>query len=203
MTAAHHSKGMPARAFFAASRAVTIGLSALILSSPFAGVAVAQQQSPATCASIDDDAERLGCYDAIFRVPGGALTDAVVLESEQLIPAAPTGRAPVTMTVACDAGELRVFLRFAGQLVSQSGDIAPVTFQVDSGATSVRTLAAREENTVTSFAAGADSVAFLDTLVGGTNLRVRMTPVRQRAVNVIFRLRDHVDEIATLRQTCG
>lgn len=106
------------------------------------------------------------------------------------------------MTVACETSTVVVSFAFAGQFVSNTGDIAPVTFQVDQNATSVRTLAANDENTALSFGPGRESEAFLDSLEGGTNLRVRMTPVRQRSVAVDFRLPDHVDEIAALRAGC-
>lgn len=168
-----------------------------------AGAPVFAQQTPQICARIEDDAERLACYDAIFQAVGDVAGESILLESEQLIPASPTGRAPVTMTLVCDAGQLRVTLRFAGNTVANTGAFAPVTFQVDSRGTVVRNLSADASNTELSFAAGSESDEFLDSLVGGTNLRVRMTPVRQRMVNVIFRLRERAGEIAALRQACG
>ncbi len=165
-----------------------------------AGPALAQS-SPEACAALNDDMERLACYDAIFR-QDAAPGETVIIESERLIPARPTGRGPATMTVACEAAEVVVSFAFAGHFVSNSGDIAPVTFQVDLSATSVRTLRANADNTSLSFAPGTESQSFLDSLEGGTNLRVRMTPVRQRSLTVDFRLPDHAEAIGAVRAGC-
>jgi hypothetical protein len=160
------------------------------------------QSTPEECAAIEVDPDRLACYDAIFRGNDGPPGEAIVIESERLIPALPTGRGAATMTVACDAAGVVASFAFAGQFVSNTGDIAPVTLQVDQNATSVRTLAADSSNTSLRFAPGRESEAFLDGLAGGTNLRVRMTPVRQRSLTVDFRLPEHAEAIAALRAGC-
>jgi hypothetical protein len=165
-----------------------------------AGPALAQS-TPEECATIEADPDRLACYDAIFRNEVGQ-GEAVVIESERLIPALPTGREPATMTIACETAQVVTSFAFAGQFVSNTGDIAPVTLQVDQNATSVRTLTADGSNTSLRFAPGRESEAFLDSLAGGTNLRVRMTPVRQRSLTVDFRLPEHTDAIAALRSGC-
>jgi hypothetical protein len=107
------------------------------------------------------------------------------------------------MTVACTAGAMTVSFGFANHLVSNTGDISPVTFQIDQNATAVRTLSADETNTALSFAPGRDTEAFLDSLLGGTNLKVRMTPVRQRSVTVDFRLAEQEAAIVALRESCA
>ena len=173
-------------------------LVAALLSAPAFG-----QDTGASCASIEDDAGRLACYDGVFRKgtpPAGE--DSLVIESERLIPALPTGRKPAEMVVACDAGTLSVQFRFAGQLVSVSGDIAPVTFQVDQNATSVRTLRASPDNTAAGFWTTPESGVFLNSLVGGTTLKVRMTPVRQRSLTVDFRLDRNEAAIDAVRERC-
>jgi hypothetical protein len=173
-----------------------------ILLAGLASVAPALAQStPEACAEIDADPDRLSCYDAIFRgneAPG----EAVVIESERLIPALPTGRGPATMNIACETAGVVASFAFAGQFVSNTGDIAPVTLQVDQNATAVRTLSADASNTSLRFAPGRESEAFLDGLAGGTNLRVRMTPVRQRSLTVDFRLPEHAEAITAVRAGC-
>lgn len=175
---------------------------ALSLAMP-AAPAVAQQARADACAAIADDGERLGCYDAIFRNVGDIPAADISVDSERLIPALPSGRGPATMMVSCVAGGPVVSFAFAGQLVSSTSDIAPVTFQVDSNGTSVRTLGANEANTLLSFEAGRASNAFLESLAGGTNLKVRMTPVRQRSLTVDFRLQEHAEAIGALRESCA
>jgi len=161
------------------------------------------QETGASCAPIQDDGERLVCYDRLFRTDGPPQGGgAVTIESERLIPALPTGRKPAEMVVSCDAGVLTVQFRFAGQLVSATGDIAPVTFQVDQNATAVRTLSAAPDNAAVGFWTTEESSVFLNSLAGGTNLKVRMTPVRQRSLTVDFRPADHRDAIDAVRDAC-
>src|SRR6218665_509606 len=94
------------------------------------------RESGQSCAPLSDDAARLACYDAIFRDTAPVEpVEQLVLDSERLIPARPTGREPATFTIACDGAAPSVRFAFAGQLVSATGDIAPITFQVDQGAT--------------------------------------------------------------------
>lgn len=162
------------------------------------------QQTAAQCAAIGDDTERLACYDGLFRSGADARTgEPVVIESERMIPARPTGRQPAVMTIACTPAGMEVRFTFAGQSVSNTGDIAAMTYQVDSAATLVRTMRADETNTKLTFATPQETDTFLDGLVGATNVKVRMTPVRQRSLTLDFRVDRVADEIAAQRAACG
>lgn len=161
------------------------------------------QETGASCAQIQDDGERLACYDKVFRSDEPPLGgSAVTIQSERLIPALPTGRKPAEMVVSCDAGMLTVQFRFAGQLVSATGDIAPVTLQVDQNATAVRTLSASPDNAAVGFWTTEESSVFLNSLAGGTTLKVRMTPLRQRSLTVDFRVAEHRDAVEAVRDAC-
>ena len=160
------------------------------------------QETGGSCAAIGDDAQRLACYDGVFRADAPAAGEELVFNSERLIPARPSGRGPATLSIACVAGAPAVGLAFANQLVSSTGDIAPVTLQVDQGPTQVRTMQSSEDNTSLTFATARESEAFLDSLVGGDLLKVRMTPVRQRSASVTFRLEEAVPQIQALRESC-
>lgn len=163
----------------------------------------AAQESGQSCSIVTDDTERLACYDAIFRdgLPAGE-AGGVTLSSERLIPARPSGRQPATLTISCDAGAPVVRFGFANQLISGTGDITPVTFQVDQGVTQVRTLGASTDNTSLSFTTARETAAFLDTLNGGSNLKVRVTPIGLRSLTVDFKLSTVLGEIGALRESC-
>ncbi len=156
-----------------------------------------------SCAAIAGDAQRLACYDTIFRGGGTEQPELLLFQSEQLIPARPSGRERATFQLACLDGAPDVRFVFAGQQMSATGDIAALTLQVDQGATQVRTMQAAEDNRSLRFGTVSETNAFLDTLVGGDTLKVRATPVRQRSLNVTFDLELALPQITALRLACA
>lgn len=161
------------------------------------------QDTGASCSQIAEDARRLACYDRLFRTDGPvAVAETVTIQSERPIPAQPSGREPAEMIVACEEGVLTVRFRIAGQIVSATSDIAPFTFQVDQSGTTVESLRAAPDNRSAGFWTTEASEGFLDSLAGGRNLKVRMTPPRVRSLTLDFRLEGHFDAIAALRESC-
>ena len=165
---------------------------------------VAQSGGVGQCTAIAGDAERLACYDGLFR-DNGAATEGLsaVLESDQLIPARPTGRAPATMTVTCADGVLSVSFAFAGNTMSALGNDAGITLQYDLQASRSRTLPVNADNTAVVIDNTADAVQFLDGLVGRTNLTARVTPTSTRSLSVRFRVDAFMAEIEPVRAACG
>ena len=158
------------------------------------------QANGATCAAIPGGAERLACYDDIFRsVPAGA-ANSVSFNSEQLIPAKPSGRQPAVMSVACAAGALTVKFAFAGNTMSAIGNDAGITLQLDLQAARSRTLPTADNNTA--LVINRDAAAFLDSLEGATNLGVRVTPVSSRSLSVRFKLAGVDEAVAPVRAAC-
>lgn len=181
----------------------TVGFVALaVASAVFAAPAFAQ--SGAQCAAIAGDAERLACYDAIFRgggAPASALS--VTFESEQLIPARPSGRQPATMTIACEAGKLSASFAYAGNTMSALGRDAGITLQVDLQSPRSRTLAVNANNTALVIDNTADTLAFLDMLAGANNLTTRVTPVNSRSLSVRFSLAGVLEQVEPVRAACS
>lgn len=161
-------------------------------------------QSGAQCAAIGTDPERLACYDATFR-DGAGTTEAqsVSFNSEQLIPARPSGRQPATMTVACEAGNLSVAFAYAGNTMSALGRDAGITLQVDLQSPRSRTLAVNASNTAIVMDNTADTLAFLDTLAGAQNLTTRVTPVNSRSLSVRFNLAGVLEQVEPVRAACS
>jgi hypothetical protein len=175
-------------------------LAALVLHAP----AATAQTGVGQCVALEGDAERLQCYDALFRTDGqehGALS--VVVPSEQLIPAQPSGRAPATMTISCDAGVLRVAFGFAGNALSALGRVAGLTLQNDLEAARSNTLPVNPENTALLLDNTRDAVAFLDSLAGTNNLSARVTPANSRSLRVRFRVDAIMSEVEPVRAACG
>lgn len=163
----------------------------------------AAAQSGAQCAAIAEDAERLACYDGLFRVSGDAAESlSVTLESEQLIPARPTGRAPATITVSCEANILQVAFGFAGNTMSALGRDTGITLQNDLARARSSTLPVNADNTAVLIDNTRDARAFLESLVGATNLTVRVTPASTRSLSVRFRVDALTQEVAPVVAAC-
>ena len=162
------------------------------------------QTSGEQCAAIAGDVERLICYDGIFRAATTSGQNvSVSLESEQLIPARPSGRAPAVMTVSCDAGLLSVAFAFAGNTLSALGNDAGLTLQYDVQAARSRTLPVNADNTAVLINNSRDAEAFLDGLVGTTNLTARVTPANSRSLSVRFRVDGFIEQVAPVRAACN
>ncbi len=175
----------------------------LILPAMLAVSAPANAQSGAQCAAIDDDAARLVCYDDLF---GGDAEqdngDAVIFESEQLIPARPSGRAPATITVSCEANGLQVAFGFAGNTLSSLGNDVGMTLQYDLTRRS-STLPVNTANTAVLIDNSRDALAFIDNLAGVTNLTVRVTPASARTLSVRFRVDSFAQDVAPVVAACS
>lgn len=179
--------------------------SALVLALPVVlGLALpASAQSGAQCAALADDVERLACYDNVFRADNPTEDkDAVTLLSEQLIPAHPSGRQPATITVFCEAAELKVAFGFAGNTMSALGRDTGITLQYDLTRRS-STLPVNSENTAVLIDNTRDALAFIDNLAGVTNLTVRVTPASTRTLSVRFRVDAFAQEVAPVIAACG
>lgn len=177
-----------------------LAMAPLLLVSPHQAVA---QEGPAGCAIIQSDSARLACYDALFR-DGPAPQDAqtVVFTSEQSIPARPSGRGNATITVSCQAGNLTVAFAFAGNILSATGRESGITLQPDLQPARTQSLPVSPDNMSLLIANNGDALAFLDTLVGATNLTVRTTPYSYRSLSVRFRVDGAEQLLAPVRAAC-
>jgi len=174
-----------------------------LLAVPTAPV-LAQTRGLAQCVAIAGEAERLACYDGLFRSAGPeAAALSVVLESEQLIPARPSGRAKASITVSCEANVLSIAFAFAGNTMSALGNEAGLTLQNDLQSARSRTLPVNAGNTAILLDNTRDAVAFLDSLVGVTNLTARVTPVNSRSLSVRFRVDSVPAAVEPVRAACG
>lgn len=177
-------------------------LAVLVLPALLALAGPATAQSGAQCAAIDDDAARLVCYDDLFRNVPAPSDAAVVFESEQLIPARPSGRAPATITVSCQPNGLQVAFGFAGNTLSSLGNDVGMTLQYDLTRRS-STLPVNAENTAVLIDNSRDALAFIDNLAGVTNLTVRVTPASTRTLSVRFRVDQFAQMVAPVVAACS
>jgi type VI secretion system protein VasI len=177
---------------------------ALVLPLLCAAPLPALAQAGSQCTTIGDDAERLACFDAAF-APGGeqASGQSVTLQSEQLIPARTSGRAPATITVSCEATGLQVAFGFAGNTMSIQGNDTGLTLQYDLQRARSSTLPVNDDNTAILIDEAGAARAFVEGLEGATNLTVRVTPASTRSLNVRFNVSSFATDVAPVVAACG
>lgn len=188
------------------------------------------QSSPERCAAIGPATERLACYDSIFRADvftGGGGDEATpdqgmwasgvevseiegtelpfaTVQSEQLIPASPSGRAPARLTIMCRDGETAVQFAFAGHFMgtptSQSGTI---TLQFDRQPPRSQSLELSADRKAIGFYSDAEARAIVDRLLETQRLYVRATPQSERSVTISFLMEGIEAALGPVREACA
>lgn len=190
----------------------------------------AQQTSPERCALIGPASERLACYDGLFR--SGEFTgetdaeDAAdmgmwasgvevsqiegterpfaSLQSEQLIPALPRGRAPARLTILCLDETTSVQFSFAGYpLGTPTSNSGTLTIQFDRMPSRSQSLQLSPDRTALGFFTTADAMNFIDSLMQSERLFVRAQPQGQRSATVSFLLEGIEEALVPVREACG
>ncbi|MCY1560220.1 hypothetical protein D9M68_973340 [compost metagenome] len=98
---------------------------------------------------------------------------------------------------------LSIAFAFADNTMSALGRDAGITWQFDLQAARSRTLPVNAENTAILLNNTADSLAFIQSVAGASNLTVRVTPVSSRSLNVRYRLDTFADQVTPVRAACG
>lgn len=200
----------------------------VVMAGVWAGAPVLAQ-TPERCALIGPASERLACYDSLFRSgqfveeDGDATADTglwssgveisqiegterpfATLESEQLIPALPRGRAPARLTILCVDGDTSVQFTFAGYpLGTPTSNSGTLTIQFDRLPGRSQSLELSPDRTALGFFSDQDAMAFIEQLSEADRLLVRAQPQAQRSATVSFQLDGIEAALAPVRETCG
>ena len=154
----------------------------------------------AACTVIDADAERLACYDKLFRTNTG--TAALSLQSEQQLLARPSGRAYATLTLYCDAGAPRLEFAFAGNPLSATGSNVGVSIKRDLRSSRALSLRPSADGTMAVMDQRSDIETFVQSLqgVGALSLETRTTDYR--SLSVRFQIGPRAGELAAALAAC-
>lgn len=190
----------------------------------------AQQTSPERCALIGPASERLACYDGLFR--SGQFTGETdeadspdmgmwasgvevsqiegterpfaTLQSEQLIPALPRGRAPARLTILCLDETTVVQFGFAGYpLGTPTSNSGTITIQFDRMPSRSQSLQLSSDRTALGFFTNTDAMNFIDQLLQSERVFVRAQPQGQRSATVSFLLEGIEEAVVPVREACG
>jgi len=171
----------------------------------------------ARCASIEDDRDRLACYDAILGVrtatpPASTTgTGAWVVEEETnplddtkssaLSLAASSGHSrlnvPVTLVLRCLSGKTEAYIIWSDYL----GTEAQVTTRIGGEEPRTARWTVSTDHTATFYPG--DAVALIKALMMTNRYVAQVTPYSENPVTAVFDLEGIEGAVGVLRETCG
>lgn len=187
------------------------------------------QPSPERCAAIGPATERLECYDSIFRSDQftgvsdeetspemgmwasgievsqieGTEVPFAAIQSEQLIPALPRGRAPARLSILCVDEQTQVQFTFAGNSMgTPNSNSGLMTFQFDRQPPRSQSLDLSADRTAIGFFESAEARDFIDRLLVTERLIIRAQPQGQRSVTISFQIDGIQQALEPVRQAC-
>jgi hypothetical protein len=87
--------------------------------------------------------------------------------------------------------------------MSALGKDAGITWQFDLQAARSRTLPVNADNTAVLLDNTLDSLGFIQSMAGATNLTVRVTPLNSRSLTVRYRVDNLAELVAPVLAACG
>jgi len=188
-----------------------------------ASVAAAVSQSPSQCATIQEDAARLECYDLenrvrrsrnqthsmwVSRTEQSRLDDSTSVYLHVRSDREHMGRAGsrehLRLHVRCVENTTAVSIYFAGAfMASGASDYVPVTYRVDDNPPRTRNFTESNNNHFLGLWNGGASIPFIRELLEGENLYIRATPFSESTIEAEFNISGLDGAIEPLREACN
>lgn len=173
------------------------------------------------CASIQDDAERLECFDRTFpasraqgdrarwhtEIDTSPLDDSSVVlvygQSSELIRNHKGQREHGEIIFLCEEGVTSVHFYFAGFLMTQFDGGDEVDYRIDKRPAGRRTMDISTDNRALGLWSSDDAIALATELMAAEQLYVRATPMSESPVGMTFDLDGLEEALAPLRAACA
>ncbi|WP_417585083.1 type VI secretion system-associated protein TagO [Pelagibacterium sp.] len=182
------------------------------------------QDTAEQCGAIDDGAERLVCYDLLFRVDRSAeqsgpesqwtvRTDVsriddstnvfMNLSSSDTFPKRFGGEGRATMLVRCSENTTTLYFTMGGHHLADLQNYGRVTYRIDDAPAQTKRFTESTDNQALGLWNGGSSIPLIKSLFGAENLLVQITPYGESAITVDFPITGFEEEIAPLREACN
>lgn len=176
------------------------------------------------CKKIEDDVQRLECFDAKFGVSFpeeetlnqgewekvveiSKLTDEksvfLSLKSENDLLGRFQGSGPATLHLRCLENTTSIFIVMNGHFLADIQGYGQVEYRIDNGTMRSRGFSESTDNEALGLWNGGQSIPFIKAFLGGRKLILRLTPYNQSPMTVEFNIAGIDDAIKELRETCS
>lgn len=190
----------------------------------FACVGAYAQDSAEQCAAIDDGAERLICYDLLFRVDReievspaksnwevrtetSRIDDStnvfLTVQSSDTFLDRFGGAGRGYMLVRCMENTTTVYFSMGDHHLADLQGYGEVTYRIDSAPAQSRRFRESTDNRALGLWNGGSSIPFIRELFGAQNLLVQITPYGESAITVDFPIAGLEEAIIPLREACS
>lgn len=174
------------------------------------------------CAEITSDDARLLCYDVLFRttlnsqipemewvvdIQTSQMTDeetvSLIVVSNESVDCSFGRQSRTSLILRCLENTTSAIFHTQCHMASGHGGYGNVTYRVGDNAPETREFEASTNNRALGLWRGAQSIPFIQDLLGQDRLLVRMTPYGSNPIEVSFNITGIDEEIVPLREACN
>jgi len=185
----------------------------------------AAADSPLDCAKIDDDQQRLNCYDRIYRTttttaaPAASngrwvvVSDTSKIDDSVNVMMVATALKPVVnryghtedaqLYILCRENTTDLSVFFGGEHMADLGSYGEVTTRIDKQKAVTKRWVESTDNKHLGLWGGGRSIPFIKTLFGGKVLLVQATPYSENTLTLEFPIEGIENAIIPLREACN
>lgn len=172
------------------------------------------------CAAVTDDARRLICYDAIFKIKQTSSLESkwrvteevsrmddrknvfVAVQSIDRLPGRFGPKDYARLMIACREGKTALYITFGGHFMSSLGSKGTVTYRIDKRPAAKRHLNASTDHEALGLWSVADAATFAREMFGAQSLYLQATPHSESPVSAEFPIANLEQAIKPLQEAC-
>ena len=171
------------------------------------------------CSKNKDDAERLACFDSIYKTDNDAKHDdskknwhlveddsvsyILIAISDEKVDETEGLGGYGSIGIACSKNTTRILFQAGSQYLSDTGNYSRVSYRLDKEKSDTISMDVSEDGDALGLWSGAVSIPLIKKMFSHEKMVVEITPYRETAVTMEFNIAGLEEEIKPLRQACN